>query len=428
MNLLQDPLPVPRAKGPVNARVVLPGSKSYTNRVLPIAALAGGTSTIRGVLDSDDTRFMVEALIALGFEVDADWEHETVRVVGGGGAIPTTTADLFLGNSGTSIRFLTALCALGHGTYTLDGVDRMRERPIGPLVEGLRQLGTEIDYLGQPGHPPIRLRANGIPGGTVTMAGNLSSQYFTALAMIAPYAATQLEIVVDGELVSKPYLDITASAMRAFGVELRSDGYQHFNVTAGEHYAATDYQVEPDASSASYFFALAATTGGEITVAGLAPDSAQGDLRFVDVLEEMGCKVTRNSEVSVQGPEVLRGVDVDMHDISDTAMTLAAIAPLASSPTTIRNVANIRLKETDRIRAVATELRRMTIEVEELEDGLVIEPGSPRAATIQTYDDHRIAMAFGILAAKTGSISISDPGCVSKTVPNFWQILLPLLD
>lgn len=424
---LVDPLPIPRAGGPVTGIVRLPGSKSYTNRVLPIAALARGRSVLSGVLESDDTRYMVEALRSLGIEVAADWASERVVVEGCDGEIPTGRADLFLGNSGTSMRFLTALVALGTGEYRLDGTERMRQRPLAPLIAGLTELGVDARSEQGNGCPPVVVRSNGLPGEVIRMRGDLSSQYFTALAMAAPYARGRLRIEVEGELVSKPYIDMTAAAMAAFGVTLRNDNYRSLWVEPGQRYIGRAYDVEPDGSAASYFFALAAVTGGTVTVAGLPPTSAQGDVHFVDVLEQMGCLVVRGSDITVTGPQRLRGADVDMNAISDTVMTLAAIAPFADGPTVIRNIEHIRWKETDRITAVATELTRMGVRVDEREDGLTIYPGAPQPAVIRTYDDHRMAMAFAITGLAAGGLQIADPGCVSKTVPRFWELLFPML-
>jgi 3-phosphoshikimate 1-carboxyvinyltransferase len=277
------------------------------------------------------------------------------------------------------------------------------------------------------GCPPVVIESIGIEGGPVSMDGSLSSQYFTALAMVMPYATSPVDLRVKGDLVSKPYLDITAAAMASFGVTLNHENYERFWVNPGERYSGRIYDVEPDASSASYFFDLAAVTGGSIAVRGLPWSSAQGDLKFVDVLKQMGCTVDRGDVVTVTGPARLAGVDVDMNAISDTVMSLAAIAPFASDPVTIRNVEHIRHKETDRISAITTELRRLGIQVDERPDSLTIYPGSPTGATVETYDDHRMAMAFAVTGTRAPGISIQDPGCVSKTVPRFWDILFPLL-
>lgn len=423
-----DPIEIPVADGPVHARVSLPGSKSYTNRALPLAALASGASTLRGALDSDDTRYMVAALNELGIETRADWERSEINVCGHGGRIPTANAALYLGNSGTSMRFLTAMVALGQGRYQLDGNERMRQRPLGPLLAGLRELGIDAHSVDGTDCPPIVVNAAGLPGGSLAMPGDVSSQFFSALAMVLPFAREPLEVRVIGDLVSKPYLDMTADAMSAFGVVLRHEDYQRFWVEPGTSYQPRDYDIEPDASAASYFFALAAITGGSVTVERLPPESRQGDIRFVDVLEQMGCRIERtDDDITVHGPQRLYGVDVDMNAISDTVQTLAAIAPYASSPVTIRNVRHIRFKETDRIAATATELRRMKIPVEEGDDWLQIHPAQPQPATINTYDDHRMAMSFALTGARAAGIRIADPRCVSKTVPQFWNIYLPLL-
>jgi 3-phosphoshikimate 1-carboxyvinyltransferase len=425
---LTDPLDVPAPSGPVSGRVTLPGSKSYTNRALPIAALADGVSTISGALDSDDTRFMVEALKQLGIQVEADWDTSEIHVFGRGGEVPAERAELYLGNSGTSMRFLAALATLAHGEIRLDGTERMRERPLAPLIDGLAELGVDIRSETGNGCPPVVVRSAGLPGGTLRMRGDVSSQYFSAVAMILPYANTPLTIEVLGELVSKPYIDMTAGTMAAFGVTLYHDNYQRLWIEPGQRYQSRRYVVEPDASAASYFFALAALTGGTITVENLPPSSRQGDLAFVDVLEQMGCHVERGvDDVTVTGVLPLGGIDIDMNAISDTVPTLAAIAPFASGPVIIRNIAHIRVKETDRIAAVATELRRMNVDVDELDDGLVIRPSTPAPATIQTYDDHRMAMSFAIAATQVPGTSIADPGCVAKTVPGFWDLLFPLL-
>jgi 3-phosphoshikimate 1-carboxyvinyltransferase len=409
--------------------VTLPGSKSYTNRALPIAALAKGQSLLVGALESDDTRYMVAALRELGIQIETDWPSGRITVAGCDGRLPAEAASLFLGNSGTSMRFLTALVSLGHGRYVLDGDEHMRRRPLGPLVDGLASLGLSIRSVELNGYPPVVVEAAGLPGGVLTMPGDLSSQYFSAVAMVAPYAQTPLEIQVSGELVSKPYLDLTAASMAAFGVNLHHENYQRIWVEPGQRYRGTTYQIEPDASAASYFFALAAVTGGTITVEHLPWSSAQGDLRFVDILEAMGCRVDRSGEaVTVTGPAQLDGVEVDMNAISDTVMTLAAIAPFASGPVRIHNVGHIRLKETDRLSALATELDRLGIKVEETADSLTVYPGVPKPETVQTYDDHRMAMSFAVTAAVSGGIAIANPGCVAKTVPRFWEIFLPLIE
>lgn len=415
---------------PVVGTVKVPGSKSITNRALLIAALAEGESVLTGALFSDDTRYMAGALNQLGITVHSDPAAESFVVNGCGGEIPAESAELFLGNSGTSMRFLAAMVALGHGTYVLDGVPRMRERPIGPMLEALRQLGVIVTSTITDGYPPITITANGISGDSVSMAGDKSSQYFTGLLMAAPYAGNGMTIDVEGELVSAPYIEITADVMAEFGVEAEiDDDYRQFRVAGGQRYQGRHYGIEPDASNASYFFAAAAVTGGEVRVEGLGMDSLQGDLDFVYVLEQMGCSVdVRDEATIVRGPAggALRGGDFDMTEISDTAQTLAAIAPFADSPVTIRGVAHNRIKETDRISAVTTELRKLGQQVEEFEDGMTITPQPVTPAEIETYDDHRMAMSFGVTGLRAPGVRILDPGCTAKTFPDYFDRLVAL--
>lgn len=416
---------------PVDGTVVVPGSKSITNRALPIAALATGESELTGALFSDDTRYMAAALEQLGLRVEADEPANRFRVTGGAGAFPAASADLFIGNSGTSIRFLTAVLALGHGNFRIDGIPRMRKRPIQPLLTALNDLGSNAASEEGTGCPPVRVIADGLPGGSVSMPGDQSSQYFSALLIAAPYARDGVEILVEGDLVSKPYMPMTASVMNAFGVEVELDraNWKRFAVAPGQHYQGRAYQIEPDASNASYFFAAAAVTGGRVRVDGLGKRSTQGDLDFVRVLEAMGASVTiADGYTEVTGPPggALRGVDLDLNAISDTAQTLAAIAPFAQGPTTIRGVEHARLKETDRVAALATELRKMGQQVEERPDGLTIVPRAIVPAEIDTYDDHRMAMSFGVATLRAPGLRILDPGCTAKTFPDFFARLTAL--
>lgn len=415
---------------PVVGTVTVPGSKSITNRALPIAALAEGESVLTGALFSDDTRYMAAALNQLGIRVVSDPAAQSFTVTGCGGVIPADNAELFLGNSGTSVRFLAAMVALGQGSFVLDGVPRMRERPIAPLMGALNELGVSATSLMAEGYPPLRIDANGITGTDVTMAGDKSSQYFTGLLMAAPYARNGMTIRVEGELVSQPYIDITADVMSAFGVEAEIDeDYRQFRVAPGQRYQGQVYHIEPDASNASYFFAAAAVTGGEVRIEGLGIESLQGDLDFVYVLEQMGATVhVGDAETIVRGPAdgVLRGGEFDMTEISDTAQTLAAIAPFASGPVTIRGVAHNRIKETDRIASVAIELRKLGQEVEEFEDGMTITPAPVAPAEIETYDDHRMAMSFGVTGLRAPGVRILDPGCTAKTFPDYFDRLIEL--
>jgi 3-phosphoshikimate 1-carboxyvinyltransferase len=406
----------------------VPGSKSITNRALLVAALADGPSELPGALHSDDTRYMAAALNALGVSVESDEAKASFRVVGGGGTFPAPEADLFVGNSGTTMRFLTGALPLGHGHYRIDGVPRMRLRPIAPLLAALADLGADARSELGTGCPPVVVQADGLRGGQTRMAGDLSSQYFSALLLAAPYARDGVAVEVIGDLVSKPYLPMTAAVMAAFGVtaDLDTTAWERLGVRPGQRYAGRVYAVEPDASNASYFFAAAAVTGGLVRIDGLGRGSTQGDLGFVEVLRAMGADVEIGEDfTAVQGPANgdLRGVDLDLGPISDTAQTLAAIAPFASGATTIRGIAHARLKETDRVAALATELRRLGQEVEEFPDGLRISPRPIVPAAIQTYDDHRMAMSFAVAALRAPGLRLLDPGCVAKTFPGFFDVL-----
>lgn len=407
---------------PVEGRIRPPGSKSLTNRALIVSALARGTSVLNGVLDSRDTQVMVDSLQKLGIPLEHATATRSIKITGCGSRIPATDAELWLENSGTSIRFLTALCALGQGRYRLDGNPRMRERPIGDLVDSLREFGVQIDCEFDNRCPPVLMTGHGLPGGTSSVKANVSSQFLSAVLMVAPCALETVQIEIQGELVSEPYVDMTINVMSSFGVTVERPRPGVFQIPP-QTYAATTYEIEPDASAASYFFAIAAITQGQVTVEGLHDRSLQGDIRFVDILEQMGCQVIRRSDsITVQGYP-LRGVDVDMKMISDTAQTLACVAPFAEGPTRIRNVANMRVKETDRVAAVVTELRRLGLQVDEAADGMTIYPGPLHGGTVATYDDHRMAMSFSLLGLRCPGIKIADPGCTSKTYPEFFDDL-----
>ncbi|MGD9636958.1 MAG: 3-phosphoshikimate 1-carboxyvinyltransferase, partial [Pirellulales bacterium] len=401
-----------------------PGSKSITNRALVCAALAAGRSTLRGALDSEDTRVMIAALRELGINVTLRDEGHTLVVDGSGGLIPAGAAELFCANSGTTIRFLAALVTLGQGTFRLDGVARMRERPIEDLLAALRQLGADAESESHDGCPPVVVHANGLPGGTATVRGDISSQFLSGLLMAATAALAPVTLKIDGTLVSQPYVHMTLAVMQAFGVRVETDTQlSKFQIAAPLPYKPRDYDIEPDASAASYFWALAAITGGTVTVDGLSAESLQGDVAFVDCLATMGCVIERGADFITVTGRPLHGVDVDMNAISDTVQTLAVVALFADGPTTIRNVGHIRHKETDRIGAVATELRKLGAVVEEREDGLVISPGKLRSATIDTYHDHRMAMSFALAGLRQRGVRVNDPGCTAKTYPNFFDDL-----
>ncbi len=406
---------------PPDATVAVPGSKSLTNRALVLAALAQGTTSLSNALFSDDTVVVIEALRSLGFSVDADPGALRITVQGRGGAVPAATAELDVGGAGTAARFLTAMVSLGAGRYRLDGTARMRERPIGDLVDALRQLGVRITATG--GTLPALVDAHGLHGGRTVVRGEVSSQFVSALLMVAPCARDDVEIVVEGHLVAAPYVEMTLAVMAAFGVAVEREGLRRFVVRAGQRYRAREFAVEPDASSAAYFFAAAAVTGGRVAVPGLSVASPQGDARFVDVLERMGCRVERLPDVLGVRGGALSGLDVDLGAMSDQTMTLAAIAPFARGATRIRGVGHIRHQESDRIAAAAAELRRLGQDVEEFDDGLAITPRPVRPAVVQTYNDHRIAMAFAVAGLRAPGIAIADPGCVAKTFPDFFERL-----
>jgi 3-phosphoshikimate 1-carboxyvinyltransferase len=410
---------------PVDADVEVVGSKSYTNRALIIAALARGESLLTGALFSDDTRYMGESLQKLGAAVTADEAARTLRVRGLGGAIDATSAQCFVGNSGTTARFLPTVMALGGGVYEIDGVPRMRERPIAPLVEALTSLGVRIEALGKPGCIPLRIHGARLQGGRVSIAGNASSQYLSGLMLAAPLMARGLTIDIEGELVSRGYPEMTAQAMRAFGARVSRPTPRSYHV---EHapYQGREYAIEPDASAASYFFAAAAITGGRVRVRGLGTRSLQDDRKLVHVLARMGCHISEGedfTEVRGPSPGQLRGVEVNMADLSDVAQTLAVVAPFASSPTRVTGIGFIRGKETDRVGAVVRELARAGVPAVEEEDGYLIQPSWPQPAEIETYDDHRMAMSFALLGLMRPGISIKDPGCVAKTFPHFFDVL-----
>lgn len=409
--------------GPLRATIRPPGSKSITNRALICAALADGESTLTGALDSEDTRVMIEALRRLGIAVEHDPEKSTVRVVGCGGRLPVEQADLYVANSGTTVRFLTAMLALGHGTYRLDGTPRMQQRPISDLLVALRQLGGDVISEPDNGCPPVVVRARGLSGGTATVGGNVSSQFLSGLLMAAPYAKADVELLVRGGLVSKPYVDMTLAVMASFGARVGTDESGRLAIAVPQCYRARRYAIEPDASAASYFFAAAAITRGEVTVEGLSQNSLQGDVLFCECLKEMGCEVRYGqNQITVVG-SALHGINVEMNAISDTVQTLSAVALFAEGPTDIERVAHIRRKESNRIHDLAVELRKLGAEVKYRHDGLTIIPRPLHAAEIDTYDDHRMAMSLALVGLAVPGVVIRDPDCVGKTYPQFFRDL-----
>lgn len=412
---------------PPNATVEVPGSKSFTNRALLVASLAHGDSTLTGALFSDDTHYMCNALRKLGIHITENREQATFHVAGNGGNIPTQGADLYVGNSGTTTRSIISYVSLGHGKFVIDGDEPMRQsRPMSDLLEALMQLGVDARSQFDNGHLPVIVQADGLEGGKTKLDTSKSSQFLTSLMLTAPYAKKGIEIEVVGDLKTA-YIDITLAVMAAFDAQVIHKDYQHFHIAGGQQYQPRAYRIEPDASSASYFFAAAALTGGCITVKHLSTCSAQGDVQFVRVLEQMGCQVSvSNLGITVRGPHQLKGIDVDMKTISDTALTLAAIAPFADSKVTIRNIEHTRWQETDRIHAMVTELRKLGVPVVEHRNGLEISPAPITPAAIDTYSDHRVAMAFSLVGLKVPGIRINDPDCVSKTFPNYFEVLQEL--
>jgi 3-phosphoshikimate 1-carboxyvinyltransferase len=420
-----DAIEIQVVAGPVSGRVRPPGSKSLTNRALVAAALAEGKSRLAGVLRSEDTQVMIDSLIRLGIAVQSDPASRALDVFGCGGRLPASKAQLYIANSGTTVRFLTALAALGHGEYRLDGALRMRQRPIQDLLDALATLGVNARSESGNGCPPVIVHAAGLPGGQAVVRGDISSQFLSGLLLAAPYAEQPVELMVDGPLVSQPYVRMTLAVMRAFGIAVDETDLSHFSVPQG-HYQASEYAIEPDASAASYFFAAAAVTGGRVTVDGLSRGSLQGDLAFCECLAQMGCGVEYQAAATSVVGRPLRGIDVDMNAISDTVQTLAAVALFAEGPTTIRNVAHIRHKETDRIGNLAAELRKLGATVDELPDGLRIVPGPPQGAQLETYNDHRMAMSLAIAGLRIPGVVILDPRATEKTYPEFFRDLSAL--
>lgn len=408
----------------VDADIVVPGSKSITQRALIAAALADGTSTLIGPLASEDTAYTSQALQAMGIEVEQGESEWTVH--GSGGRIVTPNKEIFLGNNGTATRFLTSFVGLGQGTFTISGEKRMEERPIDPLMAALQGWGVAIKSIKGTGCPPLQIQANGIRGGATVLPEGKSSQYLSSLLLVAPFTREPASLEVEGEVPSKPYVTMTLAVMRSFGAQLTASAeLNSFQIEPGIYQPCT-YQVEGDASSASYFFAAAAITGGRVTVKNVPSPSLQGDTALVGMLERMGCQVEYSQEgITLRGPEQLQGIEVDMGDCPDVAPTLAIVAAHAKGRTVITNIEHLRIKECDRINAVATELTKMGARVEEKQDALIIEGIEEgrqlHGAEIETYKDHRIAMCFGVAGLVTPGVKIKDKDVVAKSFPDFWQ-------
>jgi 3-phosphoshikimate 1-carboxyvinyltransferase len=412
------------ALAPLRATVSVPGSKSITNRALLLGAMATGRSILENALLSDDTRYMSSALTTLGFTVETDEAARQIAIEGRGGAIPSNGCDLFVGGAGTAMRFLVGFLTLGRGRFRLDGNQRMRQRPIGALLDAMQQLGASVYSERENRCPPVIVDCSRGPleGGTATIDARESSQFVSAMLMPAPLWRNGLRLRVSGN-TARPFIDMTLRLMVLWGASNTSQD-EVITIPGGQSYQARRFEIEPDASAASYFAAAAALVGGAVTIEGLKPSSVQGDILFLNVLEKMGARVNwKPGGVEVSGTGQLAGVDVAMNAMPDMVATLAAIAPFASSPTRIRSVGFIRHHESDRIRALATELRRLGALATEFEDGLLIEPSQLSAAAIETYDDHRIAMSFAVAGLKLAGVRINNPSCVAKTFPDFFERL-----
>lgn len=407
----------------LQATVTVPGSKSITQRALIAAALADGQSTLLTPLASEDTAYTSAALQSMGIAIDPAGEQW--RVNGTGGRIKTPDREIFLGNNGTATRFLTSVTALGHGVFTITGEKRMEERPIAPLIQALAGWGVDISSIKGTGCPPLKISADGIAGGKTTLPAGKSSQYLSSLLLVAPYAGQPAILDVEGDVPSRPYVTMTLAVMRSFGIAVRAnESLNHFRISRGCYLPQT-YQVEGDASSASYFFAAAAVTGGTVTVSNVPEVSLQGDTALVKMLEQMGCRVSYGKGITVSGAGELHGIEVDMGDCPDVAPTLAVVAARARGRTIIKNIAHLRIKECDRIHAMATELNKLGAKVSEKEDALIIEGCAKgtamRGAEIETYNDHRIAMCFGVAGLVVPGIRIINEKCVAKSFPDFWE-------
>ena len=410
---------IPPFHNKVNAILALPGSKSYTHRALMAAALAAGDSVLTNALTAEDTELTAQALAQLGARVD--WQGTTIRVMGRGGRWRPVAEPIYLGNSGTSMRFLTALVALGAGDYLLTGTERLCQRPLGELLEALGQVGVRAISENGDGCPPVRV-TGGLTGGHAQLSGAISSQYLSALLFIGPLAPQGLTIEITGDLVSRPYVDLTLEVLADFGISYYRQGHQFFQLPGGQCYLPQNYVIEADASSASYFWAAAALSGGRVTITNLSLESSQGDAAFPHVLERLGCIMSETLQgLTIHGGP-LQGITVDMAAMPDLVPTLAVLAAFARGETIITGVAHLRHKESDRLQAVATELAKLGIEAKETADGLIIQGGEPRGAVIDTYNDHRIAMSFAIAGLKAPGMVITDPDCVAKSFPDFWDL------
>ncbi|MEX0685683.1 MAG: 3-phosphoshikimate 1-carboxyvinyltransferase [Balneolales bacterium] len=409
----------------INGEINLPGSKSLSNRALLLAALASGNTEISNLLDSDDIKHMLNALHELGVKFKLSKNKTHCIIIGNDGAFDKQQGEtkLYLGNAGTAMRPLCAALCLGKGEYILTGEPRMEERPIGSLVNSLRKAGAQIEYLKNKNYPPVKILAHGLKGGHISMDASISSQFLSAVLMACPLAQSDTVISIKGDLVSKPYIDLTLHIMAQFGIDVENKSYHTFTLQGGQNYTTpSNFLVEGDASSASYFLAAAAIKGGEVKVTGIGKNSVQGDVQFANVLEKMGAKVEWGDDFITVSKGNLHGIDMDMNHIPDAAMTIATTALFAEGKTVIRNIYNWRVKETDRLHAMATELRKVGATVTEGEDFIeIMPPDQFRHAQIDTYNDHRMAMCFTLLSLASPSVTINDPGCTAKTFPGFFE-------
>lgn len=411
------------SKHPIHGSVQIGGSKSYTNRALIMAALARGESRLTFLSLSNDSKVLIHALQQLGVRITII-DESTVEVEGNGGVFERRTLSIDIGHAGTAMRFLTALCCLVPGVITLDGSPRMRERPIKDLVIALRHLGARITCNNQEGFPPLTIHGNTLSHSSVSISGKISSQYITALLLIAPVLKSGIEITILDEQISKSYIDMTIDSMKSFGVPVLNDNYKKYTVMPKASYVPTHYQVEGDASGASYLFAIAAVTDSTITVTNIRPDSAQGDIHFVDILEKMGCIVAKDGKknsITVSGPKKLKAVSTDMSMMPDTAQTLAVLAAFADGETQISGLSTLKVKETDRLEATKCELAKMGITAYTTNNSITVIGGVPHGATICTYNDHRMALAFSVVGAKIHGLQIENPSVVAKSFPDYWE-------
>ena len=415
---------VPTVDGPLDFTVEVPGSKSITNRALLIAALCDREVQLSNVLFSEDSRHFMDCLDKLGFKVESDKNARTVMVKGNKGVIPNRKATVNVGSAGTAARFLTALLATSPGEYFVEASPQMSARPMKPLLDALKSLGAQFEFLGQRDCLPFRVKGGGLPDGAVTLEANISSQFLSALLIVGCLGKTGLEINISGELAAKPYIEMTLRMMSDFGVRVETEDFRKFKVPP-QGYIGKNYLVEPDVSNACYFWAMAVLTGGSAMVKDIPLDSLQGDLQFLKVLKQLGARIgDKKRGIYIEGPAggEFQGIEADLSATPDQSMTLAALAPYASSPTVIRNISLIKYHESDRIAAIISSLNRMGIQAEELDDGILIHPDTPHPAEIETYDDHRMAMAFALTGLKTAGIRIRNPGCTGKTFENYFEI------